>query len=118
MIRSYEVVFITDAELTEEKLSGILVKVKGVLSRYEGTLIKEYVWERRRLAYPINKKNFGLYHLWYINGTGETITELHRQFRYLTEIFRFHSIRVDDLAKEAARFEHLTSSVESQPSAN
>ncbi len=56
-MQGYESVFITDPDLSEEALSGILDKVKNTVTHQGGAIQQYHHWGRRRLAYPINKKN-------------------------------------------------------------
>ena len=66
MVRDYEAVFITSADLNSEEQAELLDRVRGFVARFEGQICREYFWGRRKLAYPINKKDYGIYHLWYL----------------------------------------------------
>ena len=79
----YELVFITAPTLSEEDLAVVLNKFKKTITEFDGKLIHEYVWGRRRLAYEIAGNDFGVYQAWYFTGSGKTVDELHRQFGYL-----------------------------------
>ncbi|MBF0352819.1 MAG: 30S ribosomal protein S6 [SAR324 cluster bacterium] len=96
-MKGFETVFITDSNISEAETQATLEKIEGVIARYEGVTKHKNVWGRRRLAYPIQKKNYGLYHLWYIEGTGEMLKELHKQLGYLEEVLRFQTVSVDDV---------------------
>ena len=103
-MKGYELVFITNPDLNEEDLAAILNKAKETLSQAGGTLFKEYLWGRRRLAYEIAGKSFGVYHAWYFTGTGETVSELQRQFGYSDDIIRNQTVSTEDLEGDAAYF--------------
>ena len=103
----YELVFITNPDLNEEDLGVVLEKAKETLTKEGGTLIYEYLWGRRRLAYEISGKTFGVYHAWYFTGTGETVNELNRQFGYSDEIIRNQTIATEDLEGDASYFKSL-----------
>jgi len=98
----YELVFITVPTLSEENLAVVLKKIKKTLTEFEGKLIHEYVWGRRRLAYEIAGNDFGVYHAWYLTGSGKTVDELQRQFGYSDDVLRNQIVKTDDLDADAA----------------
>merc|ERR1711916_153868 len=65
------------------------------------------LWGRRRLVYQIANRNHGVYHIWYLQGTGAILDELQTQFRYSDEVLRFQTVKVDDLDQEAGFFSEM-----------
>ena len=57
---NYEVMFIIDPALEDEKKDAAVERVKSVIAS-EGEVEKVDVWGLRKLAYPIRKKNEGYY---------------------------------------------------------
>lgn len=108
MVRDYEVVFITAAELTNEEQADLLARVRGFVERFEGQICQEYLWGRRKLAYPIKKKEYGVYHLWYVQGEGPMLEELERQFGFSENVIRAQTVKIEDWQQAAAKFESLT----------
>ena len=107
MVRDYEAVFITAADLNSEEQAELLDRVRGFIARFEGQICREYFWGRRKLAYPIKKKDYGIYHLWYLSGDGAMLEELERQFGYSELVIRAQIIKVEDWESAAAKFESL-----------
>ncbi len=107
MVRDYEAVFITAADLNNEEQVELLDRVRGFIVRFEGQICREYFWGRRKLAYPIKKKDYGIYHLWYLSGDGAMLEELERQFGYSEQVIRAQIIKVEDWESAAAKFESL-----------
>ena len=70
----YETVFITHPDLEEADLKKSLKKFKDIIKKGKGKLVHEYLWGRRRLAYQIANQNHGVYHIWYLQGTGRSST--------------------------------------------
>jgi small subunit ribosomal protein S6 len=103
----YELVFITAPTLSEDDLAVVLKKFKKSLTEFDGKLIHEYVWGRRRLAYEIAGNDFGVYHAWYFTGSGKTVDELQRQFGYSDDVLRNQIVKADDLDAEAAFLHNL-----------
>ena len=98
----YELVFITVPTLSEEDLVVVLKQIKKTLNEFDGELIHEYVWGRRRLAYQIAGNDFGVYHAWYFTGSGKTVDELQRQFGYSDDVLRNQIVKTDNLDEDAA----------------
>jgi small subunit ribosomal protein S6 len=103
----YETVFITHPDLEEADLKKSLKKFKDIIKKRKGKLVQEYLWGRRRLAYQIANQNHGVYHIWYLQGTGAILDELQTQFRYSDEVLRFQTVKVDDLDQEAGFFSEM-----------
>jgi len=103
----YELVFITDPNLSEKDQAVVLKKFKKNLTEFGGKLIHEYVWGRRRLAYEIAGNDFGVYHAWYFTGTGQTVDELQRQFGFSDDVLRNQIVKTEDLDAEAAFLQNL-----------
>ena len=103
----YETVFITHPDLEEDDLKKSLKKFKDIIKKGKGKLVHEYLWGRRRLAYQIANQNHGVYHIWYLQGTGAILDELQTQFRYSDEVLRFQTVKVDDLDQEAGFFSEM-----------
>jgi small subunit ribosomal protein S6 len=60
-MRNYEVAYLVDSELDEDSRTELEDKVKSWIVAAGGTVVSVDNWEKRRLAYPINKKNEGYY---------------------------------------------------------
>ncbi len=106
-MQGYESIFITDPDLSEEALTGILDKIKNTVTDQGGEVQQYHLWGRRRLAYLINKKAYGTYHLFYITGGQEMLKSLAQQYRFTEEIIRFQTIRVENIQEESERFLQL-----------
>jgi len=103
----YELVFITDPNLSEKDQAVVLKKFKKNLTEFGGKLIHEYVWGRRRLAYEIAGNDFGVYHAWYFTGIGKTVDELQRQFGFSDDVLRNQIVKTEDLDAEASFLHNL-----------
>ena len=57
---NYEVMFIIDPTLEDEKKDATVETVQGIIAA-DGEVGKVDVWGMRKLAYPIQKKNEGYY---------------------------------------------------------
>jgi small subunit ribosomal protein S6 len=94
-MRQYEMMVILDPEVEERTVQPSLDKYLNVVTTDKGTVDKVDIWGRRRLAYPIQKKNDGIYAV--INFTSEPATakELERQLGLNESILRTKLLRPD-----------------------
>ncbi|MDN4475119.1 MULTISPECIES: 30S ribosomal protein S6 [Demequina] len=94
-MRQYEMMIILDPEIDERTVTPSLDKYLQVITGDSGTVDKLDVWGRRRLAYPIKKKNDGIYAV--VNFTSESATakELERQLGLNETILRTKLLRPD-----------------------
>ncbi len=93
--RVYEVVFIVNADTSEEDLTRLSENLQQIVRDQGGELTKVENMGRRRLAYEINHRNEGIYMLFEITGTGAEIAELERRMRVSDDVIRYITVRVD-----------------------
>jgi len=88
-VRNYELAYIADPELEEEALEELESKVKGWIESAGGTPVNFDRWGKRRLAYPINKKNDGYYVFITVEMPPGAGTLIERDLRLSEQILRF-----------------------------
>ena len=54
-MREYELIIVLTPTLTQEEVSGIHERVKGLITERGGDISFEDMWGMRRLAYPLRK---------------------------------------------------------------
>ncbi|MBU3916584.1 30S ribosomal protein S6 [bacterium] len=104
---NFEIIMVADANLTDEESQAVFDKFRKLIKNLNGEIKFENSWGRRRLAYEINKKQFGIFQLLYVKGNGALVEEVERQFGYDEKILKFFIMAVDDLEKEYNDFEAL-----------
>lgn len=63
-MNTYEAVFLIDAKLDEKSANAIFDQIKETITKNEGDIISSRVWaEKRRLNFPIKKKQEATYYL-------------------------------------------------------
>ena len=77
-MRTYEIVFITAPNTTEDDLTKLNSQLDKVVTDLGGTITKTDNWGRKKLAYKIGKYEEGVYVVLYIEGTGSEIAEVER----------------------------------------
>ena len=60
-MRKYEITFLVSDEIAENEIKNISDKVAGFILAENGKILKDEMWGRRKLAYPIKKQLFATY---------------------------------------------------------
>ena len=104
-MRRYEVAIILAPTLTDTEVDQSIETFQKVAEEREAQIASVDNWGRRKLAYPINKHNEGIYIILTLEEpAAETVTELERRFRVTESVIRFLTIRVDLDLKRAEKF--------------
>ena len=83
----YELMFIIDPALDEEKKNAAVEKVQNLISS-NGELGETDVWGMRKLAYPIDKKTDGYYVVIELQAETDFPKELDRRLRISDDVIR------------------------------
>ena len=102
MLNNYETVFITTPVLSEIQVKEAVEKFKAVITENGGNIEHEEAWGLRKLAYPIQKKTTGFYHLIQFEGEGTLVDKLETSYRRDEKVIRFLTFRLDKYAYEYA----------------
>jgi small subunit ribosomal protein S6 len=102
-VRTYELMFITDARVADEEVESITEDVKALLTAKGGQVLRVEQWGRRKLAYEIAKQREGKYTLLYLTGEPEEldVREVEYRMRQNDNILRFLTVRTDEDYKRA-----------------
>ena len=91
----YELGVITDPEVPPEEETSTLERLEGIITEAGGEVIGKDTWGRRQLAYPIKKKNYGVYHFWTFEVGGEVLEKLNFELRTSDVIMRSLILNLD-----------------------
>lgn len=92
---NYEVMFIIDPVLEDEKKNATVETVQQIISA-DGEVSKVDVWGMRKLAYPIQKKNDGYYVVVEFKASEELPKELDRRLKISDNVMRHMIINKDE----------------------
>ena len=87
-MRNYELVCIIHPDLDETAFKEAVDNIKGWITEAGGTVDKEDVWGKRKLAYLIQKQREGQYVLLTISMPADATAELERKIRFLEPVMR------------------------------
>ena len=95
MIKDYETVFILTPVLSEAQMKDTAAKFMKVLTDAKSEIVNEESWGLRKLAYPIDHKNTGFYHLFEFRANPEVISALEQEYRRDEKVMRFLTVALD-----------------------
>jgi small subunit ribosomal protein S6 len=95
MLNQYETVFIMTPVLSEEQMKETVEKYQKFLISKQAEIIHEDNWGLRKLAYPIQKKSTGFYHLIEFKSQPEIIREWEVIFKRDERILRFLTVALE-----------------------
>ncbi len=124
MQKQYETAFIMTPVLSEEQMKEAVSKFLNFLKENGAEIIFENHWGLRKLAYPIQKKSTGFYHLIEFKSDPGLIDRLELEFKRDERVIRFLTVALDKHAiaynkkkrteKEATKSEEQTEPKETE----
>ncbi len=94
-MNQYETVFILNPVLSDEQIKETVKKFIDLLEKEGGKIVAKENWGLKKLAYPIQNKKSGFYHLLQFEAKGETIDGLEVQFRRDERVMRYLTVKLD-----------------------
>ncbi|TXD68258.1 30S ribosomal protein S6 [Aequorivita lipolytica] len=91
----YETVFILNPVLSEDQIKETVKKYEDLLVSKGAKMISKENWGLKKLAYPIQNKKSGFYHLFEYTVDGETVNELETEFKRDERFMRYLSVSLD-----------------------
>ena len=89
----YEILFMLDPELPDERQTEIVTRARESIERDGGTWDKHEPGGRRRLAYEIDHKGEGSYHLLTFAAEPATLEEISRVLKITDGVMRHLAVR-------------------------
>ncbi len=90
----YELLYIVPGPLTEKDLPDVSKKIKNLVEKSGGSVVKENNLGNKKLAYPIKGVYRGFYLLVNFNLETKFLKDLDRDLKLMSEILRHLIIRV------------------------
>ncbi len=94
-MRQYETGFVLSPTLSEEETTQFLQQMAEIVAQKKGRMVKQDVWGKRRLAFPIKRFQEGLYVFFTYDGPGDVSLELERRFKQSEAVIRFMTVVKD-----------------------
>ena len=89
----YEILLLLDPDLAEEPQAEVVTRVRDLIEKGGGTFTRHDAWGKRKLAYEIDKKADGNYHLLLFSAPPETLDEITRVLKIDDNVMRHLATR-------------------------
>ena len=99
--RLYESTFIVNAALEDTQIDTVIGRVQELITANGGEVTALDKWGRKRLAYPISKKNNGFYVNIEFKSPAHLVAQLERLYQLEENIIRHLTIQLDKKAIKA-----------------
>ena len=95
MKKNFESVFILTPVLSDLQMKDAVLRFIKVITDNKGEVINEEHWGLKKLAYPIQHKNTGFYHLLEFKSEPSLISKLETELRRDEKVMRFLTVSID-----------------------
>jgi small subunit ribosomal protein S6 len=91
----YETVFILNPVLSDVQIKETVEKFENFLVSRGAEIVSKEDWGLKKLAYPIQNKKSGFYHLFEFQLEGEHLAAFETEFRRDERVMRFITVKLD-----------------------
>ncbi|HSN13365.1 MAG TPA: 30S ribosomal protein S6 [Anaeromyxobacteraceae bacterium] len=96
LVREYETIYLLKAETPDDQVEEIKERLRGVVSREGGKVIRFTNQGKRKTAFPVAKNQKALYmHCLYVGRPG-LVQELERNLKMIDSVTKFQSVKLAD----------------------
>ncbi|HWV39900.1 MAG TPA: 30S ribosomal protein S6 [Vulgatibacter sp.] len=102
--REYETIYLLRQDLTPDQVDRIKERLRGIVDREGGRVIKVTTWGRKKTAFLVGDKQArAIYvHVNYL-GDGRAVSEVERNLRNIEEVLKFQTIKLSDAVLPESR---------------
>jgi small subunit ribosomal protein S6 len=112
-MNNYETLYVLKPTLTDEEIASNIAKIENILVKEGAEILATDKMGMRKLAYPVEKNQRGVYTIVYFKAPGTIVSELERNLKFNEEVIKYLTIRYTKV-KEVAQFEKLIASAKSK----
>ncbi|MDO5509285.1 MAG: 30S ribosomal protein S6 [Weeksellaceae bacterium] len=102
-MNNYETVFILTPVLSDSQVEEAVKKVENFLTENGAEIVHHENWGLRKLAYPIQLKRNGFYHLLEYKGEANLVADLELMFKRDERVLRYLTVKLDKHALQWAK---------------
>ena len=94
-MKPYELLLIITPDHDENEAEALTDQVKGIIES-GGAILKVDPWGKKRLAYPIQKRNEGYYVLYIFESAPSFVAQLNQSLHVIESILRYMIVQYED----------------------
>jgi len=100
-LNKYETIFVIDSLLKAEEIEANIAKFERFISDNGGNIEIIDQWGKKRMAYEIKKRQYGIYVLIRFDAPGTIVKPLEREYRLNESILRYKVLKLETQALKA-----------------
>jgi len=102
-LREYETIFLVRPDLAEDLLEKIVERMRGIVHRDGGKVIKVENWGKKKTSYEVKKNLRAIFiRFLYLGGT-KAVAEFERNLRMTDDVLKYQSVKIADDVDAVAR---------------
>jgi len=95
MNRKYDIVSMMRPTLDEASIDSIHKEISEIIESNDGKVLEQGLWEKRKLAYPIDGHKEAIYTITTFEGTPNTPNEIDRVLKISDDVIRHKVLKVE-----------------------
>ena len=92
-MNKYELVLVVNAKIEDEARNKVVEDVKGLVTRFGGTITDVEEWGKKKLAYDIQKMSEGFYYFIRFEAESSAPGEIESRIRIMENVLRFLCVK-------------------------
>ncbi len=105
-MNNYETLYVLKPTLTDEETAANIAKIEEILVKNGAEILATNKMGMRKLAYPVEKNERGVYTIVYFKAEGTIVNELERNLKFNEEVIKYLTVKYSK-QKEVTQFEKL-----------
>src|SRR5437868_13198263 len=102
-LREYETIFVVRPDLAEDLVDKIVERIRGIVHRDGGKVIKVENWGKKKVAYEVKKHLRAIFVRFLYLGSTQMVAEFERNLRMTDDVLKYQSVKVADNVDPAVR---------------
>ena len=94
-MNKYELALVVNAKIEDEERIATLEAAKEIITRFGGTVTNVDDWDKKKLAYEIQKMNEDYYYFIQFDADSNVPGEVEQRVRILEKVIRYLCIKKD-----------------------
>ena len=92
-MNKYELALVVNAKIEDEARNKVVEDVKGLVTRFGGTITDVEEWGKKKLAYEIQKMSEGFYYFIHFEAESAAPGEIESRIRIMENVLRFLCVK-------------------------
>src|SRR3981081_4096860 len=95
-LREYETISLLKPDLAEDLVDKVIDRLKGIVSRDGGKMIKVENWGKKKTAFEVKKNLRAIYVRFLYLGDTRMVAEFERNLRMTDDVLKYQTVKIAD----------------------